>query len=57
MLAPIEWKVLVAESTIWSQLNLVKLAEVVRVQLKQIGEDSLLLRCGGNEFNVCQGPL
>ena len=43
--------ILVAESTVYSQLTLVKLAQVVCIQLKQIGEERLVVRRGGNEFN------
>jgi len=45
---------LVAESAVCAQLNLVKLAEVVCVQPKQLGEDRLLVWPCRVEFNLCE---
>jgi hypothetical protein len=50
--APIEWKVLIAEPAIRSYLDSVKLTEIVRVQLEQVGEDRLLLWGSGDNSNI-----
>src|SRR5689334_4626536 len=52
-LAPIQRKTRIAESTVFSELNVVKFAEVVGVQLEQIRQYRLLLRRGRNELNTC----
>src|SRR5208337_412990 len=43
-LRPIKWQLRVAEPAILAQLYIVEFAEVVRVQLKQVGHNRLLLR-------------
>jgi len=51
-LTPVKWETGVDEPPVRSQIHVVKLAEIVRVQLKQVGEDRLLLKRGGDDFNM-----
>ncbi len=50
-LNPIQRKMLVAEPPVLTQFNPVKLAEIVSIQLQQIGEDWFLLLNSGYEFD------
>jgi len=50
--APIKRKVPIAEPSIRSDLYIVEFAEVVRIQLKQISQDRLLFRSGGNDLDM-----
>jgi hypothetical protein len=40
-----------------SQIEIAEFAEIVRVQLKQISQDRLLLRRRGDNFHVCRSHL
>src|ERR1700679_370479 len=51
-LMPVEWKFRVAEFSVRTQFHLSKLAEVMYVQLKQVGEDRLLLGRGRKNFET-----
>src|ERR1017187_769280 len=56
-LAPIEGKVGIAEPAVFAQFDVVKFAEVMRVELKQIDHDGLLLPCGGNDCDSSRRDL
>ena len=47
-LAPIKRETVIAKPAIWSNLDIAELTEIVRVQLKQIGQDRLLLWPSGD---------
>lgn len=50
-LAPIERKMLVDEPSIRSNFNVVEFAEIMCVQMQQIGQDRRLLACSRHNFN------
>ncbi len=50
--APIKRKVSVVEFAILPYLYIVELAEVVHIQIEQVGEDGLLLSGGREKLNV-----
>jgi hypothetical protein len=52
-LAPIQGKGTVPESSVRSNFDIVELAEIVRVQLKQASQDRLLLRSCGGITSIC----
>ena len=49
-LMPVKRKIRVAESSVRTQFHLSKLAEVMCVQLKQVGEDEAVARGGRGKF-------
>ena len=49
---PIEGEMWVAEAACGVEFNGVELAEVVDVELEEIGEDGLVVRSGGDEFDL-----
>jgi hypothetical protein len=51
-LTPVERKIRVAKSSIRAYFYVSKLAEVMYVQLKQVGEDRLLLGEGRKDFKI-----
>ena len=51
-LMPVERKIRVAESSVRTQFHLSKLAEVMYVQLEQVGQNRLLLGEGGHDFEI-----
>ena len=51
-LTPIKRKAPVAESTICAQIDVVEFTEIVCIQLKEISQDRLLLRRGGENREV-----
>jgi hypothetical protein len=53
--SPIQGKVGVSEACFTIQIDRVKPAEVVGVELEEVGEDRLLVRCGGNQFDGATG--
>ena len=55
--SPIDIKVAIAKPPIRPDFQFNKLAEVVRIELKQIGQDRLLLQQGGNDFDIWPGLL
>src|ERR1700758_1392298 len=51
-ICPIERDVGVSESAVRAQMQSMELAEVVKIELEQIGEDWCVVGCGGNEVNL-----
>jgi hypothetical protein len=56
-LTPVERKIRVVESSVWAQFHLSKLAEIMDVQLEQVGEDWLVLGQGRKDFETWPGSL
>jgi hypothetical protein len=52
--APIKRKAAVSKPAIWSYLDIAELTEIVRVQLKQIGQDRLLFWASANYGNIVE---
>jgi hypothetical protein len=52
--APIKWKTSVAKPAIRPYLDIAELTEIVRVQLKQIGQDRLLFRSRWNYGDIVE---
>ncbi|MDT5157189.1 MAG: hypothetical protein QOH51_1546 [Acidobacteriota bacterium] len=50
-LYPVEREMLVTESPIRAKLHVRELAEIVCIQLKQMSQYRLLLRCGRDDFD------
>ena len=56
-LSPVPRKISITEPAAGALLQIVEFAEVVCVQLQQIGNDRIQLRRGGNEFEMRYGLL
>lgn len=55
LLAEVKRQLFVYKLAIRLNLNAIKRAEILRIQLKQTGKHRLVFRCGGNHFNLSQG--
>ncbi len=42
----------VPEAAVVTQIQITELAEIMGVQFQQVGQDGLLIRRGGNEFDA-----
>lgn len=50
-LTPIEGELVVREPAVGFNFHVVEFAEVMRVELEQVGQERLLLGCGGSELS------
>ena len=52
--APIKRKTVVAKPAIWPDLDIAELGEIVYIQLKQVGQDRLLLWRGADYSDIVE---